>query len=196
VGKITFEEGGECEIVKYAGGSLPIYTGNQIVSGDNHKHQIGRIQAPDTYYNVIPIEFKRSETSLDKVYVLAGSQYPTSGDIETITTGKHTHTVTISDHTHTISIPNHTHTVEIPAHTHNLAFGIYESGIATAVTVKVDGNACSSGTTAATDEDVTSLITKNSQNMPASGWHSISFTPDQNSRIIATLVGEMYIVGL
>lgn len=132
----------------------------------------------------------------------AGTSGAASPDVAGITgysdglEGVHGHTsgtLTVQSHTH--SIPQHQHT--LGSHTHGLIYGIYKGTTANSVVISVDGNTVDSGdivdgqfdAVPYLEKDVDGKITRNT-------WHTISFLPDQNSRIICDIQKKTFIRAL
>ena len=129
--------------------------------------------------------------------IIAGSDH-----YHTITIGQtyhthtddgHSHTVYIPSHTHTVSISAHTHTVTIPSHTHAVIHGIYEGGIASSVSVTVDGTAVPSED-ASTEMNIVDYLTKDGDGLiTRNTWHSVVITPDTLTRIVADIFVKTFI---
>ena len=89
-------------------------------------------------------------------------------------------------HSHDISITAHSHGVSIPSHTHSIQYGIFESTVASNVSVIVDGKAVNSGINSNTSLNITNYINKK-------GWHTIQLTSSQLGRINASLYTKSYV---
>lgn len=104
--------------------------------------------------------------------------------------GWHTHDFKIDGlnliHSHDISITAHSHGVSIPSHTHSIQYGIFESTVASNVSVIVDGKAVNSGINSNTSLNITNYINKK-------GWHTIQLTSSQLGRINASLYTKSYV---
>ena len=89
---------------------------------------------------------------------------------------------------------NHTHTLDT-THTHVITVtpGIVETTTATAVTLTVDGTAVAGTPTSRTDFDLTPYLSRNADGTIVRGWHTVRFTPDQNSRIQGSLLPVVFL---
>lgn len=107
----------------------------------------------------------------------------------------HGHTIN-NVHFHSQTQPTATDN-DNPAHTHQISTnvtltpGIVETTSAGTLQLKVDGNVASTALNA-TDFDITSYLTKDANGLPTTGWHTLVFTPNQNARIQADLVSQVY----
>lgn len=135
--------------------------------------------------------------------------YSSSG---TSTTGQHTHKfdhwhrvavtvdipgfkVDIPAHTHSVSIPSHTHTFTIPSHVHDIEYGIFEGGMASGVTITVDGTSIPADKIDGVREiDVIPYMGKNSDGRITRGtWHEIRIAPNALTRIEAFLFVQTFV---
>lgn len=103
-------------------------------------------------------------------------------------------------HQHTIpsmwfDLEGHTHQVTIPEHTHNIEYGIYTGSRASAVTIKVDGNAIPDADIGDGKEiDIAKYMSANADGKVTRGtWHKVSFVPDKLTRITANLFFQVFI---
>lgn len=98
----------------------------------------------------------------------------------TIIIESHTHSVSIPSHTHSVTINEHTHSVTLTPHEHDLVYGIFEGGIASAVTMKVDGTDVPTSYTTGTDEvDIVEWLSKDGGGKIERGiWHTLEIYPD------------------
>jgi hypothetical protein len=107
--------------------------------------------------------------------------------------GAHTHPHTHSiNHSHTIA---HTHSVTLTDHIHTITVnpGINETTTPGAMQVKVDGNVASAAATVLDDFDITPYLTRNGDGTIQKGLHTITFTPDVNGRVQATIKGLLFL---
>jgi phage minor structural protein len=144
-------------------------TGQPIVAGTDHYHTITVAQTNHTH-------------------VLNGHSH-------SVTLYDHTHTVTISPHAHTVTVNDHTHSISIPAHEHAIVYGIYEGGIASSVTMKVDGNDVPAASTTGTNElDIVQWLSKDGGGKIERGiWHTLEIIPDTLTDIEGCAYAQVFI---
>jgi phage minor structural protein len=102
--------------------------------------------------------------------------------------------IQVADHYHNTTLPTHDHSVTFQPHTHEPVYGIYEGGIATSVTISVDGNTVPAGAivngnvelAAYLAKDEAGLITRNT-------WHVVLITPDALTRCLEDLFVKTFI---
>ncbi|HEY8889455.1 MAG TPA: phage tail protein [Clostridium sp.] len=114
----------------------------------------------------------------------------TSGDLYTKgTSGNHTHNG--PTHSHQTIISPHNHSVILPLHNHSLQFGIFESTMASAVDVYVDGilRLNNGGLHYNSDQNNLEL----SPYIQTSGWHVIELSSASLGRVNASLYILSYI---
>lgn len=89
----------------------------------------------------------------------------------------------------------HRHSVKIPEHTHDIEYGIYTGSRASAVTIKVDGNAIPDADIGDGKEiDIAKYMSANADGKVTRGtWHKVSFVPDKLTRITANLFFQVFI---
>jgi hypothetical protein len=98
----------------------------------------------------------------------------------TVAEGAHTHSM---GHTH-----SHAHTI-----TTSVTPGIIETTTPSAMEVKVDGTIASASATSLDDFDLTPYLTKNADGTIARGLHTVTFTPNANGRVQATIKGVVFL---
>lgn len=106
-----------------------------------------------------------------------------------------THLHNVPAHSHTVDMSLHTHTVTIASHTHPITVspGINETTTPAAMTVAVDGNAIPGTATSLDDFDLTPYLTRNADGTIVRGLHQVTFTPDTNGRVQATISGMLFL---
>lgn len=117
-----------------------------------------------------------------------------TGRVSWTPSGAHIHEA----HTHTVPIPSHSHQVPIPALSINNQYGIYESGRADYVTLKVDGHAITDADHAngrfssISDLDITTAFTGAGDGTITRGWHTLTITPNKLTRINVSLAVQLF----
>lgn len=117
-----------------------------------------------------------------------------AGYVSWTPSGAHEHEA----HDHEIRIPGHDHTVEIPALSINSEFGIYESGRADYVTIKVDNTTITDSNhpngqyTDISDLNITTAFTGANNGTITRGWHTLTITPNQLTRINVSLAVQLF----
>lgn len=106
---------------------------------------------------------------------------------------QHSHAVDIPSHTHTVTIVDHTHEIEIPDHTHQLEHGIYESGIGTAVIIKVDGVVIPITAISGELDISTYLSTDEGGKIRRGTYHDVEIIPDALSGIVGSITAQLFI---
>lgn len=91
-----------------------------------------------------------------------------------------------------IQISPHSHSFTIPGHSHELTYGITNGGgTANSVSIEVDGTyvPVSEG-----EIDITEYLERDASGKIRRGtWHTVSFQPDGNARIVATLFIQQFL---
>lgn len=117
----------------------------------------------------------------------------------------HSHTIgsfeiDIPGHTHEVSIPAHEHSFTLLNHTHDIVYGIYEGGIASGVSISVDGNAIpadklldENGYPVAELDVVGYMATDGDGRITRGTWHEVLLTPDSLTRIEAFLFVQTFV---
>ena len=163
---------GEYEYTGTSSGNTGSNTASHVHEGNSHRHYVSAV---GTYSSYTTFTTGISDNTMH--YHSIGSH--------THTIGSHRHSMT---HTHDVTINSHTHSVSIDSHTHDPVLGIIMGETATAVTVKVDGNAVPSGSIVDGAFDVIPYLSKDSAGKITRGtWHDIEITPNSNTRIVANL---------
>lgn len=103
--------------------------------------------------------------------------------------GSHNHTVNFS---HTHSTPSHSHNITMPSHSHDMEFGIYEGDTASSAEIAVDGTVLPQVTDYNNINIVDYLATDNSGKITRGVWHTITITPNNQSRIVAALFTQLF----
>lgn len=111
----------------------------------------------------------------------------------TVELDQHSHAVDIPSHTHTVTIVDHTHEIEIPDHTHQLEHGIYESGIGTAVIIKVDGVVIPITAISGELDISTYLLTDEGGKIRRGTYHNVEIIPDALSGIVGSITAQLFI---
>lgn len=102
--------------------------------------------------------------------------------------------IQIQAHSHTVSVPSHSHSFTLISHTHDIVYGIYEGGMASSVSILVDGNEVPDGEVSGSEIDVIPYMAKDSSGRITRGtWHEISLVPDKLTRIEADLFVQTFI---
>lgn len=108
--------------------------------------------------------------------------------------------LSIPSHTHSVDIPSHTHSMTLPDHTHDIVYGIYEGGIASGVSISVDGNAIpadklldENGYPVAELDVVGYMATDGEGRITRGTWHEVLLTPDSLTRIEAFLFVQTFV---
>lgn len=101
--------------------------------------------------------------------------------------------VDIPDHNHYVMIPGHNHDIEIPDHTHSIQYGIFKGPTATSVTLKVDGNVVPGVGTSVNDLDIIPYLSKDTYGKINRGWHEITITPNNLTRITANITMQCFV---
>ena len=113
------------------------------------------------------------------------------------------HTHSLNSHVH--SMPDHTHSMNIDhmhfvtittglGHSHSIVYGIYKGTTANSVTVSVDGNVVDAGDIVNNQFDAVPYLDKDAGGkITRNAWHTISFLPDQNTRIICDIQKKTFI---
>lgn len=116
--------------------------------------------------------------------------------------GSHHHQITLHYHkisnlsvtipSQEVEISPHTHTFTIPSHSHQLTYGIANGGsTAESVSIEVDGTLISASEG---EIDITQWLEKDTNGKIKRGvWHNVSFQPDGNARIVATLFIQQFL---
>jgi tail protein (putative endopeptidase) len=80
-------------------------------------------------------------------------------------------------------------------HTHALTLtpGIVETTTPSSMEVKVDGTVASASATSLTDFDLTPYLSRDASGNIVRGWHTIMFTPNNNGRIQAAIVEQVFL---
>ena len=108
-------------------------------------------------------------------------------------------TINIENHQHSIDIPAHSHSFTIPSHTHGIVYGIYEGGVASGVTIKVDGTdvpasaMVDAGGNKLSEIDVIPYMSMSGGKISRGVWHEIQLVPDKLTRIEANLFVQTFI---
>lgn len=105
----------------------------------------------------------------------------------------HFHTIPSHSHEmpHTHSMP---HTHEIPSHTHEIEFGIYEGPVASAITLRVDGEMIPEVGTSETNIDLTNYLSVDEEGKIQRGqFHEIEISPNNLSRVVASVVIQFFV---
>ena len=110
------------------------------------------------------------------------------GRVSWIPSGAHQHDA----HTHTVSIPSHTHSITIPALSINNTYGIYESGRADYVTLKVDGTQIGGQYSSISDLNITTAFNGAGSGEITRGWHTLTITPNKLTRINVSLAVQLF----
>lgn len=116
------------------------------------------------------------------------------GSVGWTPSGAHNHEA----HDHEFTVGNHTHTIDIPALSINNDYGIYESGRADYVTLKVDGHAITDAQHAngrfsdISDLDITAAFTGAGDGAITRGWHTLTITPNKLTRINLSLAVQLF----
>lgn len=107
----------------------------------------------------------------------------------------HGHEVSISgedSHYHRIEIRPHEHDLRLKDHTHELEFGIYQGETASAVSIKVDGEAIPQ-TNPDEDVDIIKYLSVDSSGkIQRNTWHEIEIMPGAMSRIVANIFLQIF----
>ena len=117
-----------------------------------------------------------------------------TGSVGWTPSGAHNHDA----HDHTLTLADHTHTTQIPALSIKNAYGIYESGKADYVTIKVDGHAITDAQhsngrfSAIGDLDITAAFTGANDGTITRGWHTLTLTPNKLTRINVSLAVQLF----
>ena len=119
---------------------------------------------------------------------IADSNYNVTGRVSWTPSGAHTHEA----HSHTVNIPAHTHSVQIPALSINNTYGIYESGRADYVTVKVDGTQIGGQYSNINDLNITTALNGAGDGEITRGWHTLTITPNKLTRINVSLAVQLF----
>jgi phage minor structural protein len=200
----TTTSGGSTKVTSSSGGSTTVtstsdntehshlmfdYRGSYSASASNRSYYVLNT------YGYIKIANLETEDTSDVWTYPNTSQHSHKVSIpnhtHTVDIPLHTHTVTIPSHTHTVTIPshthgmNHTHNVTIPSHTHTIIYGIYESTVATEITIKINGTDYTSvlGGVFTTDQDNIDI----SSYLLVGQWNTIELGSSQLGRIDATV---------
>ena len=91
-----------------------------------------------------------------------------------------------------MTISKHTHSITIPGHTHELTYGITNGGgTANNVNIEVDGTLIP---VTEGEIDISEYLEKDTDGRIRRGtWHTVSFQPDGNARIVATLFIQQFL---
>ena len=128
-----------------------------------------------------------------RLAVVNGSNEIT-GSVGWTPSGAHEH----EPHDHTFTLNNHTHSLQIPALSIKNAYGIYESGRADYVTIKVDGHTITDAQhsngrfSSISDLDITAAFTGAGDGTITRGWHTLTLTPNKLTRINVSLAVQLF----
>lgn len=111
-----------------------------------------------------------------------------NGRVSWTPSGAHQHNA----HDHTVSIPSHTHSVSIPALSIKNSYGIYESGRADNVTIKVDGTQIGGKYESISNLNITTAFNGAGSGEITRGWHTLTITPNKLTRINVSLVVQLF----
>lgn len=117
-----------------------------------------------------------------------------TGSVGWIPSGAHQHDA----HTHSVLTPSHTHSVSIPALSINNSYGIYESGRADWVKIKVDNVQITDPDHPngqyddISDLNITTAFTGASNGNITRGWHTLQITPNKLTRINVSLAVQLF----
>lgn len=166
------------------------------------------IEIPSDAVSVLSVKL-RMRTKNYRYYVSAASTASagasTSGQIQNTTnaaTNNNSDGITdvASAHQHNISashahiyIGQHDHNIPGHGHSTTLTPGIIETTSPSAIEVKVDGTVASASATSLDDFDLTPYLTRNADGTIVRGLHTVTFTPNGNGRIQATIKGVVFL---
>ena len=117
-----------------------------------------------------------------------------TGRVSWVPSGAHNHAA----HDHDITLKDHTHQVKIPALSINSEYGIYESGRADYVTIKVDSTDIKDADHAngryenISDLNITTAFTGAGDGTITRGWHTLTITPNKLTRINVSLAVQLF----
>lgn len=172
----TSSGGGDSTQTSSSGGGSTTSSGGGNVADSGHNYSGNAV-----YSGVASGDFTRSASGHS--HELNNHDHSVAAAIS-----NHTHSVSVSPHTHSVSVPSHTHTVDIPAHTHSNSLGIYTGTTASSVVIKVDGNTVPAGAITNREFDAVPYLSKDANGRITRGaWHSVTFTPNTNTRIVADI---------
>ena len=105
----------------------------------------------------------------------------------------HGHSVTIPSHSHSFRVESHTHSLTLPNHTHKIQYGIFTGSRAKRLQVSVDGTALGQTfETTINNLDLVKYLKQDQQGNIERGWHTITITPDQLSRVECDIVIQLF----
>jgi hypothetical protein len=107
--------------------------------------------------------------------------------------GAHVHGVTIPAHTHSVTVPAHTHGFSIPQHTHDTLHGIYQGGMATSATLRVDGRNAGHVGQGQDINLVPHLSKDNNGRIRRGTWHTVEIIPNSLTRVEADIMMQIYV---
>ena len=100
----------------------------------------------------------------------------------------------IPGHTHDVNVPSHSHSFTILSHQHEIVYGIFEGGMASGVTIKVDGVEIPADQVSGSEIDVIPYLRKNSDGRIVRGtWHEVSIVPNDLTRVQANLFVQTFV---
>ena len=117
-----------------------------------------------------------------------------TGSVGWTPSGAHNHAA----HDHDVSIPSHTHSVKIPKLSINNSYGIYESGRADWVKIKVDNvqiidpDHPNGQYDNISDLNITTAFTGAGDGNITRGWHTLQITPNKLTRINVSLAVQLF----
>jgi len=158
---------------------------------------VRNIEIPTEAITVMSVKL-RMRTKAYRYYVSAGSSSAASGGHIHNLNFAATVTGTTSAHNHAIANEAQSFTnSEVPAHVHvittTLTPGIVETTTPSAMTVLVDGNAIPGTAVSLDGFDLTPYLSRDANGSIVRGIHTVTFTPNTNGRIQATLTGLVYL---
>ncbi|MEC1772818.1 hypothetical protein [Schinkia azotoformans] len=104
---------------------------------------------------------------------------------------EHSHSFSVPEHTHNYSVPEHSHSFSIPSHSHDQIHGIFESSVASGVSVIINGVDRTTALGGKFNSDKSNLdITKY---LLVNQWNEIKLTSNQLGRIDATVFVQAFI---
>ncbi len=176
--------------------SMASITTNYAVGGANHRHglawHVHKIGAHDHSMSHTHTGGAHTHT-ISHTHDISNHNHtiPSHGH----TLADHTHNVTIPSHTHSVTVNAHSHGITFPSHEHAIVYGIYEGGIASNVTMKVDGNDVPAASTTGTNElDIVQWLSKDGGGKIQRGiWHTLEIIPDTLTDIEGCAYAQVFI---
>lgn len=154
---------------------------------DDHNHSIAHTHTLGTHIHTSPAHAHAVLIDAHE-HSISLSSHTHNVELE-----QHSHAVDIPSHTHTVTIIDHTHEIEIPDHTHQLEHGIYESGIGTAVIIKVDGVVIPITAISGELDISTYLSTDEGGKIRRGTYHDVEIIPDALSGIVGSITAQLFI---